>query len=121
TLMKRNLGQLMRRNVKIAKGKWFGELGLHHLQTLRALTETYGFAVALGDLLLLEGKWYVTHAGLLRLAARSHCHGIQVQQVRDFCDPVGARWVFKAFVYKSNNSKGFVGFGDADPSNVSSA
>jgi hypothetical protein len=117
--MKRNFGLLARRNVKLAKGKWLGELGKQHLQILRSLTENYGFAVALGDLLLLEGKWYVTHAGLLRLAARSRCHGIQVQQVRDFCDPVAGRWVFKASVYKSPSSKGFVGYGDADPSNVS--
>ena len=118
--MKRDFGPLARRNVTLAKGKWLDELGKQHLQILRSLTENYGFAVALGDLLLLEGKWYVTHAGLLRLAARSHCHGIQVQQVRDFCDPVAGRWVFKASVYKSPSSKGFVGYGDADPSNVSS-
>ena len=30
------------------------------------------------------------------------------------------RWVFKATVYNSPRSKGFVGYGDADPSNVSS-
>jgi hypothetical protein len=33
---------------------------------------------------------------------------------------VQARWVFSATVYKSSNSKGFVGYGDADPANVSS-
>ena len=31
-----------------------------------------------------------------------------------------ARWVFKAIVYKRGLSRGFVGYGDADPSNVSS-
>ncbi len=36
------------------------------------------------------------------------------------CDPVMGRWVFKATVYPSPRSKGFAGFGDADPSNVSS-
>jgi hypothetical protein len=35
-------------------------------------------------------------------------------------DPLAGRWVFKATVYKSSSSMGFVGFGDADPSNVSS-
>jgi hypothetical protein len=30
------------------------------------------------------------------------------------------RWVSKAIVYNSGLSKGFVGYGDADPSNVSS-
>ena len=118
--MKRILGPLARRNAKFARVKWFDSLEKHHFEALRSLTENYGFAVSLGDLLLLEGKWYVTHAGLLRLAARSRCHGIQVQQVRAFCDPVACRWVFRASVYKSPSSKGFVGYGDADPSNVSS-
>jgi len=40
--------------------------------------------------------------------------------VRDFCDPIGARWAFRATVFPSDKSSGFVGFGDADPSNVSS-
>ena len=39
--------------------------------------------------------------------------------VRDFCDPTGARWAFKATVFPSDRSTGFVGFGDAYPSNVS--
>ena len=117
--MKKRFGRLARKNVKLAKEKWFRELNKEHLQTLKSLTEGYGFAVTLGDLLLLEGKWYVTHAGLLRLATRNRCHGIQVHQVRDFCDPRTLRWVFKASVYKTPGSKGFVGYGDADPSNVS--
>jgi hypothetical protein len=117
--MKSEFGRLARKNVKLAKGKWAGELSSHQLQVLRSLTKDYGFAVALSDLLLLDGGWYVTHAGLLRLAARSRCNGIRVEQVRNFCDPVAGRWVFKATVYKSLSSKGFVGYGDADPSNVS--
>jgi len=117
--MKRHFVRLARKNVKLAKGKWAGELSSYQLQVLRSLTEHYGFAVALSDLLLLDGGWYVTHAGLLRLAARSRCNSIRVEQVRHFCDPVAGRWVFKATVYKSPSSKGFVGYGDADPSNVS--
>jgi hypothetical protein len=117
--MKNDAGELVQKNVKLAKKKWFGELGKQQLHVLKSLTESYGFAVVLGDLLLLDDKWYVTHAGLLRLAARNRCHGIQVHQVRDFCDPKTLRWVFKASVYKSAGSKGFVGYGDADPSNVS--
>jgi hypothetical protein len=34
-------------------------------------------------------------------------------------DLTAGRWVFKAIVFKSPSSKGFVGYGDADPSNVS--
>ena len=62
----------------------------------------------------------MTHAALLRLASRRHCAGIQVDQVDQSSDPVTGRWVFKATVFKNPSSKGFVGCGDADPSNVSS-
>jgi hypothetical protein len=37
-----------------------------------------------------------------------------------YSDPSTSRWVFKAIVYNSPLSRGFVGYGDADPSNVSS-
>lgn len=38
---------------------------------------------------------------------------------RATCDASVGRWLFKAIVYKSAGSKGFVGYGDADSSNVS--
>ncbi len=117
--MKRGSERLVRKNVRLAQRRWFGELNRQELQALRSLAEEYGFAIAGGDLLLLDGGWYVTHAGLLRLAQRRHCTGIRVQQVPEFCDPALRRWVFKATLYKRNAPRGFVGFGDADPSNVS--
>src|ERR1700732_2533412 len=40
--------------------------------------------------------------------------------MRELCDPMANRWVFRATVYKSPRSRGFVGYGDADPSYVSS-
>jgi hypothetical protein len=43
-----------------------------------------------------------------------------VEQVDQSSDPLAGRWVFKATVFKSPSSMGFVGYGDADPSNVSS-
>ena len=75
--------------------------------------------VANGDLLLLEGRWYVTHGGLLRIATRMRCCGIEVVTVPELSAPASARWAFKATVFKSPKGKGFVGFGDADPTNVS--
>jgi hypothetical protein len=113
-----HLNSLIARNTRLARRRW--EITAEQVGVLKSLTAEFNLSVSLGDLLLLEGKWYVTHAGLLRLAARSRCHGIQVQQVRAFCDPVACRWVFRASVYKSPSSRGFVGYGDADPSNVSS-
>ncbi|MGO9347175.1 MAG: hypothetical protein ACLPZJ_12430, partial [Terriglobales bacterium] len=37
----------------------------------------------------------------------------------EFSDPSNQRWAFEATVYKSRACRGFVGYGDADPSNVS--
>jgi len=84
------------------------------------LGKRYRFSIESGDLLWLDGHWYVTHSGLIRLARRSHCAGIHVEPVAEFSDPATSRWAFKATAYKSRTCRGFVGYGDADPSNVSS-
>ena len=110
---------LVRQNVRLAKRSSPSRLMPRASSRLRDLTVTFGFSMALGDVLYLDDRWYVTHAGLLRLAHRGHCAGISVRQVREFSDPVAGRWVFRATVYKSTRSRGFVGYGDADPSNVS--
>jgi hypothetical protein len=44
---------------------------------------------------------------------------MQIQPVQAFCDPQAQRWAFRATVYKSKRCRGFVGYGDADPFNVS--
>ena len=111
--------QLIRTNMNLAQLKWQGCLGDQQLEALRCLSHLYKFRVALGDLALLDGNWYVTHSGLLGLAARTRCRGINVQQVREFCDSASAHWVFKATVYRTGSRRGFAGYGDADPSNVS--
>src|SRR5271170_2220717 len=116
--MKANPG-LARNNSDLARSIW-GELSPTLLQGLVSLTEKYGLSVGLGDLQQIDGRWYVTHAGLLRTAQRGRCHGIRTSLQRDVSDPIGSRWVFKATVYKTPSSRGFVGYGDADPSNVSS-
>jgi hypothetical protein len=110
--------RLIRSNLRVARGIW-GKLPEMRLNELKSLTGKYSLCVALGDIQLLDEHWYITHAGLLRLAERRHCAGIRVQQVRQFCDPAARRWVFRAIIYKNVTSKGFSGHGDADPSNTS--
>jgi hypothetical protein len=68
---------------------------------------------------IIDGHLLITHSGLLRLARRNHCSGIHVQPVSRFCDAASSHWAFKAIVYKSPTCRGFVGYGDANPSNVS--
>ena len=106
-------------NARLARQLW-GEPSRIALRTLRELTAKYSLSVAAGDLQFLDGRWYVTHSGLLQLASRRGCRGIKTTLQERLSDVVTGRWVFKATVFKSISSKGFVGYGDADPSNVSS-
>ena len=89
------------------------------LVRLKEIAIRHAFSVGAGDLIYLNNGWYVTHTGLLGLARRSRCAGIHVRPVSDFCNPSLRRWAFEATVYKSKTCRGFVGYGDADPSNVS--
>src|SRR5947207_2010026 len=118
-------GTSMRRSKRIrgefvaAKKIW--PQAVHGIQSeqLEVLLRTYRFSVKRGDLQLLGGRWYVTHIGLLGLAARMLCCGVHTETVGEFCEQSSCRWTFKAVVYTSQICKGFVGYGDADPSNVS--
>jgi hypothetical protein len=89
------------------------------LLPLKELLERHNISVVNGDVKYLGGGWYITHSGLIRLAERRHCTGIHTRPVMESCDPANSRWVFTATVFKSRACKGFVGYGDADPSNVS--
>jgi len=86
---------------------------------LKALTQDFGFSIQAGELQIIDATWYVTHTGLPRLARRKRCRGIHVEAVDSLSDTASSRYVLKATVYPSKNSSGFVGYGDADPSNVS--
>jgi hypothetical protein len=111
------LRTLVRANVKFARLLWGGLQPITRAQ-LEELTVRHGLEITAGDLRLLDGTWYVTHAGLLRLSVRRRCAGIRTAAIRQFSDSSANRWVFKATVYTSR-SKRFVGYGDADPSSVS--
>lgn len=67
----------------------------------------------------LDRKSFVSHGDLLRLAQRKHCWGIVTEPVLQLCRPERNFWVFKATVYKFPKCRGFVGYGDAHPGNVS--
>jgi len=106
-------------NLKIAKKKWRDQLNRSSIQALERLTQAYRLSISAGDLILLDKSWYVTHTGLLGLARRNRCAGIHVEPVPEFSQPLVAPWAFKATVFKSPVCRGFAGYGDADPSNVS--
>jgi hypothetical protein len=96
-----------------------GTLPIRLAEPLKTLSQDFDFSLRRGELQLLNNSWYVTHTGLLRLARRKRCRGIHVEAVDSLCDSAANRFVLKATVYPSKDSAGFVGYGDADPSNVS--
>jgi hypothetical protein len=105
------------RELRLAKSL-FGTLSRPAIHGLKAIVAEHGFSISNGDLIYLGNGWYVTHTGLLRLAQRLRCAGIHTRPLPS-SDATKSRWIFRATVYKSRNCRGFVGYGDADPSNIS--
>ena len=109
----------LRRNLRLARQLFGGILPARLAESLAVMSKDFNFSLNNGDLQLISGSWYVTHTGLVRLARRKRCRGIHVEAVDSLCDSAANRFVLKATAYPSKNSSGFVGYGDADPSNVS--
>ena len=111
--------KLFRTNLRAAKRILGETIARRMTAQLKALTRDFGFLIEAGELQVINANWYVTHTGLIRLARRKRCRGIHVEAVDSLCDTAANRFVLKATVYPSKDSLGFVGYGDADPSNVS--
>ena len=113
-----NFKRLLRENVRLARKTAL--FSSRTIDLLASITREFHFSFKAGELQIINGNWYVTHTGLLRLARRKRCSGIHVEAVDSLCDSGTNRFVLKATVFPSKGSSGFVGYGDADPSNVSS-
>ena len=109
---------LFKSNASRARAVW-GALPKDALESLKKLSEMHFLDVGAGELQFLDDRWYVTNAGLLQIARRNRCAGIRTAIEKGLSDPATGRWVFRATVYKFPCSRPFVGFGDANPSNVS--
>src|SRR5260370_38223515 len=116
-LMKRQL-KASRVNAKLAVTMW-GELSQAALLNLKELTGRYALSVAAGDLQFLDGRWYVTHSGLLRIAQRRRCLGMRTALQGELSDPAAHPWFFKATIYKTPGSQGFAAYVGANPPTLS--
>ena len=58
---------------------------------LAAWSRELRISIENGDVLLIEGKWYIMHSGLLRLARRKRCYGIHVDMTPKFREPRSSR------------------------------
>src|SRR5438067_7877350 len=92
---KHNSVLLVKRNLELATQFW-GILSEMTSEMLSDLTTRYGLRVSAGDLILIDGRWYVTHSGLLGVGRRKRCTGIQVRPAIEFSNPAASRWAFKA-------------------------
>ena len=109
----------LRENLRLARKLLGSPLPIRAATSLKTLSQEFDFSLSNGELQFIDGGWYVTHTGLLKLARRKKCRGINVEAIDSLCDSVAHRFVLKATVFPSKESSGFVGYGDADPSNVS--
>src|SRR5208283_2938031 len=118
-VLKTKTTRLLRENLRIARRLLGGTLSTRVARSLETLSKDFHFSLGNGELQFINSSWYVTHTGLVRLARRKKCRGIHVEAVDSLCDSAASRFVLKATVFPSKGSSGFVGYGDADPSNVS--
>jgi len=118
-MAKHNVGdrKLLRQNLCNAK-RLYPELPKQQLSVLRDLTATLHLSIFRSELLYFGGKWYVSHSGLLRIAHRRRCVGIDTAIEQQTTEASVGRWVFRATVHRPQSTS-FVGYGDSDPSNVS--
>jgi hypothetical protein len=72
--------------IRLAEKIWGANISGILREHLKELVQTIGISVAAGDIQLIDGRWYVTHAGLLSLARRKRCNGIQTAAITEFCD-----------------------------------
>jgi hypothetical protein len=119
SVRKPQMSDRLRENLRLARQLLGGNLPTRVVKALESLSKDFNFSLSNGELQFIGSCWYVTHTGLLRLARRKKCRGIHVEAVDSLCNPAASRFVLKATVYPSKSSSGFVGYGDADPSNVS--
>ena len=62
--------------VELARRLW-GDLSQSTLDSLVHLVRRFGISVSLGDVQYLDGRWYVTNSGLLRIAQQRKCFGLK--------------------------------------------
>src|SRR5262249_8810375 len=104
-------------NTRLAKKQYPG-LDQEVITALKELTRSLRASIRRHELLLIGGKWYVSHSGLLRIAHRHRCLGIRTEIEKDLSDPHANKWILRATV-ESISRKRFTAYGDADPANVS--
>ena len=93
--------KLIRENLRAVKALYQDVTELQ-LRALRKLSRTLGLSLQSGELLMLNGRWYVTHSGLLRIAQRRRCQSITTELTESVCDPKQCRWVFQATVINAD-------------------
>ena len=82
-----------------------------------------GFEIGLDHVMIMGGKLYVTHNGLLwklnDVTMREQLDGFTCEPIIELCNLEKDQWVYRAELWLKGNSKPFTGFGHARPENVS--
>src|SRR5713101_6163943 len=101
SMLKHSAGdrKLLRQNISSAKSI-YPDLPKQQLSVLRDLTATLHLSISRSELLYFSGKWYVSHCGLLRIAHRRRCVGIDTAIEQHTTEASAGRWVFRATVHR---------------------
>ena len=100
---------LVSENLRFAKRFISQNLSSVLLEQLRELNRNSSLSLRCGDLLLLNGGWYVTHTGCFVWQLVDGARVFRFSQFRHSLIAANARYAFKATVYKSRSCQGFVG------------
>src|SRR5579862_4814659 len=90
--------ELELKNLRFARKFIARQLQPKLVAQLGELSRSFFLSLEAGDLLILNGSWYVTHTGLLNLAARRRCLGIEVHSVPELSDVANSKYAFRAVV-----------------------
>ena len=62
--------------IETARKLW-GNLPQVGIDSLIGLVKRFGISVSRGDVEYIDGRWYITHSGLLQIAQRRRCSGLR--------------------------------------------
>jgi hypothetical protein len=67
--------KIFRENLTLAKKFWGSTLTPEQSSSLKSLSRQFALTILGGELRLIDGRWYVTHAGLMHLSLRNRSAG----------------------------------------------
>lgn len=101
-------------------GLWPKDLKGDEKKQLAYISTQYGLDPFFNELIVLGGRAYVTHDGLIRTAHEDHNPPVSIQVEPAGCDKSRRHWEYKAMIWKKDtpDDRPYVEYGEASPQDV---